>query len=369
MCPAGRRTRHTFSRISCVCVCDLSLSLCFAVCEECGMDLFPLVAFALSSSSLLVLNKSCIARFGLPSLNAALQFALSSLWVIILHITGREVIELEWRRVWSYLAYVAIFSTAIYCNMRALAHVSVETIIVCRSCCPMLVCVLEAGLLGRQLPSARSACTLLALFAAATGYASAEFASRSGSSLDAITNGRVLAAGWVTLYYIFICASDTHGKLMLNRLSWRSMWGPVLYTNALSLPPMLALAALTGEFEQLRASQWRPAAWGGEQMASLLMVVLACVSGISISYYGWRSRQICTATQFTVLGVANKLLAVLGSAVLSDHPLSPLGALCLVGCLVLAASYRPAPLRADAVQSERVTSQRLVAQLKPLKQN
>ena len=148
----------------------------------------------------------------------------------------------------------------------------------------------------------------------------------------------------MALYYVFICLSDMLGKVVLNQYSWRSMWGPVLYTNALSLPPMLATAALAGELEDLRDLPWDPAQWAGEWRQGALMLFLACVASTSISYYGWRSREICSATTYTVLGVANKLLSILGSAVLFDKPLSPLGAFCLISCLLLAATYRPAPM-------------------------
>ena len=114
-----------------------------------------------------------------------------------------------------------------------------------------------------------------------------------------------------------------------------------------SLPPMLAMALATGEpsrlHEQLSA-EWLPA-------KALLPLGLSCVGAVTISFFGWRSRAICSATGYTVLGVANKLLSILGSALLTDKPLSAAGAACLVSCLVLAALYRPGPLRKRAHQA------------------
>ena len=81
---------------------------------------------------------------------------------------------------------------------------------------------------------------------------------------------------------------------------------------------------------------------------------MACVAGVAISYFGWRCRQICSATGFTILGVANKLLSVLGNALLraDAKPISPPGAACLVGCLLLAAQYRPARPRQGRTKAQ-----------------
>ena len=330
-------------------------------------DWFPIVAFALSSSSLLVLNKACVRHFGLPSLLSAIQFACAALWPCMLHLTGRAVIDpLDWRRTRAFLLYITIFTAAIYSNMRALQYWSVETIIMCRSCCPMLVCLLEALVLNRELPSRRAMCTLLALFASAAGYAVAESSLsslRTTGAEDATSRVSSFASSdvvtsmlWLSSYYVFICLSDTHGKLVLNQLSWRSMWGPVLYTNALSLPPMLVAAAATGELHRLRAFHEQGTAdLYANWKEGLLPLSLTCVASVLISYYGWRSRQLCTATTYTILGVANKLLSIMGSALLTGKALSPTGALCLICCLLLAASYRPAPMRSPSAPKEKAS--------------
>eukprot|EP00966_Prymnesium_polylepis_P181824 4212006-Prymnesium_polylepis.1 len=80
-----------------------------------------------------------------------------------------------------------------------------------------------------------------------------------------------------------------------------------------------------------------------------LLLLLTCAQSIAISYFGWRCRSMVSATGYTVIGVANKMLTVLGSVLLTDQRSSPVGIACLLGCLLAASLYRQAPLRAEFV--------------------
>lgn len=303
-----------------------------------ALDILPLVGFSLASSSLLVLNKLCLTHCRTPSTLASFQFFFATLLCVVLHLSGRACIEITFARVRSYLLYTAIFSGAIYTNMKSLSNFSVETVIVVRSCCPLLVAVMEQTMLGRQLPSLAP---LVALLTCALGYAHAEQGGKG--KVDTVS---AEAAGWLCAYYVFICASDSYGKMVVSSMKWQSMWGPVAYSNGMSLMPMLTAALFEGELSALAEgtalnpeSSWRSA---------LVPLFLSVLAAISISFFGWRCRAICTATGFTILGIANKLLSTLASALLTDRPLSARGAAFLVGCLCFAAMYRPAPLAGDS---------------------
>ena len=292
----------------------------------------PILAFCVASSSLLVLNKLCLGHAPLPSTFSTLQFMCTVAWCVSLHMRGKTRIELSAARMKAYVIYVVIFSGAIYTNMRSLSLLSVETIIVVRSCCPLLVATMECLMLGQPPPSLRTVCALLSLFGFAIGYAHAE--ANGGDAL-----GWSSSWGWLLAYYVLICLSDSYGKVVVSRLQWGSMWGPVAYSNGLSIPPMLATAAFAGELNSLydgtalgAGTTWRDAS---------LPIALSCVAAISISFFGWRCRQLCSATGFTILGVVNKLFSTIASAFLTDRPLTIQGAACLVGCLCSAALYQP----------------------------
>jgi drug/metabolite transporter (DMT)-like permease len=310
-------------------------------------SLLPVLLFCLSSSSLLVLNKFCLESFRHPSLLASMQYCTSAGFCILLHATGTVQLDaFSVGRAKASFAYVLCFATAMYTNMRSLQLASVESMIIVRSCCPLLVSVLEALLLGRELPTRRTLLIMVALSISAAGYAAVESKSTFSTDDDSFTS----AATWIGAYYIAICMTDTIGKSVLNRLDWKSMWGPVLYTNGMSLPPMMVTAALTGELTRVRGEGafdgW--AFWG----RVLPPLCLSCAAAVSISYYGWRCRALCSATGYTVLGVANKLVSVLLSALLFGRPLCLQGAACLLCCLLLASMYRSAPPRSVAGAGE-----------------
>ena len=89
-------------------------------------------------------------------------------------------------------------------------------------------------------------------------------------------------------------------------LQFASMWGPTLYTNTISVPPMLTIGLLTHEPSKLPNANWTA--------ASITLLLSSLVIGVAISYLGWRARSLVTATCYTVLGVANKMLTVLANA-------------------------------------------------------
>ena len=64
------------------------------------------------------------------------------------------------------------------------------------------------------------------------------------------------------------------------------------------------------------------------------------------------TREEWVAFRRQVLGVANKMLTVLANVVIWDDHATPAGIACLVGCLVCATAYRPAPLRREREEAE-----------------
>ena len=286
--------------------------------------------FSIVSSSLLLVNKLCLHYMPLPSLVSTLQFATSTATCIVLMASGlapREAVE--WSKVKPYMIYVAMFVATIYCNMKSLEESNVETIIVFRACCPVIVCVLDWAFLGHQLPSLRSFAALMVVLLGALGY---------------VYNDRAFGLQgwsvyrWPTAYFLIISVEMVFGKHIAGpHLGFASMWGPTLYTNTISIPPMLSIGLLSGEVPKLAAVVWSPAAVG--------LLAASCVFGVAISYLGWKARSLVTATCYTVLGVANKMATVLANAMIWDKHASPIGSVCLVACLLGAVGYKQAPLR------------------------
>ena len=129
-----------------------------------------------------------------------------------------------------------------------------------------------------------------------------------------------------------------YGKLIVgSHLKLKSMWSPTLYTNTLSVCPMLLAGLLTDETRLLRRTEW--------EAHGVALLLLSCVVGVAISYTGWRCRQLVSATCYTIVGVGNKMATVLVNVLIWDEHASALGIGCLVLCLLGASAYRQAPLR------------------------
>ena len=237
-------------------------------------SVIAVATFSVSSSGLLLINKLCLKEVALPSFLAVLQFVASVLCALGLAATGQAELDgLAWPRVRIYLMYIGLFATAIYSNMQALTHSNVETLIVFRACGPLMVSLLEWRLLGRTLPSRRSVLALFGIFLFALGYVASDkafgaparsahaphiarqrqqqFTPASSAPTPTLTGGGappaamhgLRAYSWCAVYFVSICLSDTCGKHLISGLQWRSMWGPVLYTNLLATPVMCMCAA------------------------------------------------------------------------------------------------------------------------------
>ena len=74
----------------------------------------------------------------------------------------------------------------------------------------------------------------------------------------------------------------------------------------------------------------------------MALVTLSCLIAVLISYLGFRTRKLVTATCYTVLGVANKMLTVLANAMIWSHHASLAGVMSLVVCLMGATFYKQA---------------------------
>jgi GDP-mannose transporter len=68
-----------------------------------------------------------------------------------------KVDDFESNKLSAYFIYSCGFAAGLFFNMKALAVSNIETIIVFRSCCPLVVAMMEYMYLGREFPSARYA--------------------------------------------------------------------------------------------------------------------------------------------------------------------------------------------------------------------
>ena len=306
-----------------------------------------MVVYSLASTSMMIVNKMVMRSAPLPSFFSTIQFAATVLTVEVLgrapSCTGcpRSDIELRWPRLRPYVQHGVIFVAAIYCNMQALRHTNIETIILFRASTPLIVSVLDRACLGRDWPSLRSLLALSVLAAAAVGYVLSDNAFRM-KGFGAYT--------WVSLYFATISIEMAYAKYIVGAVEFDSMWGPVLHNNLAAIPLMALLGMSSGELSVLAQLPW-----DGKLIFKL---ALSCVVAVGIGYSGWNCRRMVSASCFTVLGVGNKLLTVLVNNVIWKQSASPLGNFCLFICLLAAVSYQQAPMRTASSSAIPVSSER-----------
>lgn len=131
-----------------------------------------ILAYSFCSGTLVLLNKLTLHYVPFPSLVVAFQLSVCIALIYGANFMGKiDVDPIRWEFVKPYLLYITFFAVGIYCNMRSLSISNVETVIVFRALCPLLVTFLDAFFLGREWPSLRSWTGLSIIVVGAYGYA------------------------------------------------------------------------------------------------------------------------------------------------------------------------------------------------------
>jgi len=293
--------------------------------------------YSICSSSMLLVNKLVLARLPYASTLSLIQILAAVVFIQAGSYSNvlKEVDPLEKHKVGPYLFYVFLFALALFTNMKSLSVANVETVIVFRSLTPAAVAVLDPAFLGRELPSMRSwlSLSVIALGAACYAYSDAEFSAHGLS-----------AYAWPSVYLVVIAIEMCYGKLIVHSVEMRSkIWGPTYYTNMLSAPIMLFMFVASGESSKLQEEY--AAGTLDISMGTLVLVASSCVVGTGISFAGWWCRSQTSATTYTLVGVMNKCLTILGNVMIWDKHASPAGIASLFVCLGGGFLYRQAPLR------------------------
>lgn len=304
--------------------------------------LLSVLAYSACSGSLVLINKLILYNLPYPSLVVCVQLVATLVFIYTVKYTKLlKVDDLVWEYVKPYLLYIFFFAVGVYCNMKSLTLSNVETIVVFRSLTPVLVAFLDAIFLGREYPSLRSWSALMLIVLGAYGYASfdEQFQTQGWN-----------AYAWPTAYLFMIAFEMAYGKKIIRSVKLETLSGPVLYTNLLGLPPMLAFAAMGSNNEYSRFNQEvleeniHPITAG-----VVFLILLGCVAGTAIGYSAWWCRDKVSATSFTLVGVINKCLTIMVNYFIWDQHAKPLGISCLLLCLIGGSMYQQAPMRADAV--------------------
>lgn len=304
-----------------------------------------IVSYSLCSGSLVLVNKLILHFLPFPSLVIVTQLFASIFLIYGGNFVGiMNIDQMKWEFCKPYMIYTVAFSTGVYTNMRCLNASNVETVIVARALSPLVVSFLDAIFLGRELPSNRSLGALGMIVLGAFGYASTD---------KEFINQGLSAYFWPLLYLIIITFEMVYGKQVIRSVKFKTLSGPVQYTNLLGWPPMLLFASMGGEFKKLDETFQQ---YGVKSILEYLgklpghvtaLVILGCLIGTGIGYTGWWCRAKVSATSFTLIGVLNKCLTVFMNVLIWDQHATPFGIASLFLCLIGGSFYQQAPMRKD----------------------
>mmetsp|Transcript_42007 Transcript_42007/g.76295 ORF Transcript_42007/g.76295 Transcript_42007/m.76295 type:complete len:357 (+) Transcript_42007:115-1185(+) len=296
------------------------------------------LTYMVCSSLALVANKMVMTYVQASGLVFALQVLVTIGFVVTASVHGIiKVDPMRWDASLAFLPYVASFVLTQYSSGMALAQSNVETLIVFRATSPLLVSFLDWWFLGRELPERGSVLALICIIAGSVGYVLAD------SEFD--LKG-VLAYKWVTLNLLGVVFEMIYGKRLLDDLDMDAPeWTSVMYTNVLSLVPMVLLGTCAGEFKTIQDADL------DHKMGFVPWLVASCVLGACLSWAGWNCRNLVSATVYTILGVLCKLMSVALNIALGNKHASPLGLTALCFTLMASATYKKSPMRQDTWDS------------------
>jgi len=280
------------------------------------------VLFSLCSTAMLLGNKAVLTLFPFPLALTCVQLFSAALLVLpfVLH-SGRK--KLSWRELGCYAFEGALFSISIFAGLKSLGLTNIGTVIIARSCLPLVVYAgeyLQGKASGLSL---RSCASLICVTCFGTLYA-----------LDA-KGIRVTASGliWVTFWILLVAVQMIYGKWLVGAVQITNT-ERVLYSNSLGLPLLAPLAS--GEL----ASFCEAVKIGGPNL-----VIISCFIGVLIGYTSWRLRELISATTFSLVGVINKMLTVCIAVAFYRDEGSWISFVSLIGCLISGLFYEGAGVK------------------------
>ncbi|WJX43069.1 GDP-mannose transporter gonst3 [Trifolium repens] len=275
--------------------------------------------YCLSASLLSVINKWAVMKFPYPGTLTALQYFTSAAGVLLCG--WLKVVEhgkLHLITMCQFLPAAVIFYLALFTNSELLLHANVDTFIVFRSAVPIFVAVGESMFLHRPWPSLKTWASLGIIFA--------------GSVLYVATDYQLTFATY--------------------------MWA-VAYLALLLFPLELLIM---GELKKIQHEIIDESDW--HSFPVILPVVLSCMFGLAISFFGFSCRRAISATGFTVLGIVNKLLTDIINFVIWDKHSTWIGTIGLLICMLGGVMYQQSTSKLK--DAKQVTAKEEEEQLKLL---
>lgn len=289
---------------------------------------FVTVGYAISSSCLSVVNKWALMEFPYPATLTALQYLSCCAVVWLCSASGKiECDEMDIKKAWQFMPAVVLFYISVFTNSKLLQYSTVDTFIAFRSCLPLLVSLTEAATCRSENATRPSLPTLGSLIVIALGAVMYVY---YDSRLE------LRSYAWGLAYIVAMTLDIVIIKQIVSSVNL-SNWGLVYYNNLLALcmyPIVLLFSSEIGR------NMHETAFTALMSEAALSPVLVSCVGGLAISFFGMSARRELSATTFTVVGVINKIGTIIINVLIWEHHSTPLGIISLLLCIAGGVLYQ-----------------------------
>eukprot|EP01060_Flectonema_neradi_P038197 TRINITY_DN7956_c0_g1_i1.p1 TRINITY_DN7956_c0_g1~~TRINITY_DN7956_c0_g1_i1.p1 ORF type:complete len:365 (+),score=46.79 TRINITY_DN7956_c0_g1_i1:47-1096(+) len=283
-----------------------------SVLKEYSYVIFLMTGYSISAGLLVVINKWALIHYPYGANLTALQFSFSALFAWILGVCGiAEVDNLQQGKVWQFMPAVVMFYISVATNLKLLQNANVDTYIVVRACVPLLTCFLDVKIMGSPSPGGKAIGAMFLIVASAAGYIATD--------KEFVWEAYI----WAIVYLVAMAVDTILIKKVVTEVKL-SRWGMVYYNNFIALIFFPVGSFSAGDLQGLQGNDM-PALTSLAQPKVLVPVLISCIVGVAISFFGLNTRNALTPTAFTVLGVVNKFLTVLVNTVAWSRHSSPLG--------------------------------------------
>ena len=300
-----------------------------AVTNDKTKTLLVLLMYCISGSLLTLVNKLAIIVFPFTNMLLVLQNAVT---VILLLLTYRffpsaleslPTINVHVLKVW--LPAVFLFVTMLTSSLFALMHISVPTLIVIRNLSTLVVAVLEYFVLNNRINNL-SIATLFGILLGAIFYAMHDLTFSIRGYIWLCVN-----VSATSLYQVYI-----KKVVCLPMMKDIGAIGLSYYNNLISLPILIFLACIMGEYKVLVSYM---GAIFFPKIKSIGIVLFSCILGFLLSTTAFALNKLISATSIMVANNVNKFLLIVLSEVLVESTLNVTASMGAISVLIFGWLY------------------------------
>ena len=228
----------------------------------------------------------------------------------------------DFGKIKSWTLVTIVWLLPILCNMNALQHLNIETVMLFRTMTCLGVALGDSIFLKTTVTPV-SMFGLLVITLGGIVY----------GTYDVHYNWEGYM--WSFAYWASMVFNGLYIKVVFNQKIKMSTWEKSFLSNLMTVPILAVWSILKEDVTQC-LSDLRHL-----ELSSLSVVVLSCVMGLGISVAGTRCREVFSATGFDVLGNMNKFVSIILSRFLLATILSPQSLFGLVVSLIGGIIYSP----------------------------